>query len=81
MPKLASINKSKLLKIYKKCVYCNSKDDLTVEHIILKSKAKEYKLPYRKINSEGNLVVACRKCNEEKGGKIPKLFFLFFHYL
>jgi 5-methylcytosine-specific restriction endonuclease McrA len=51
--------------IYKRdnhtCQYCGSTRDLTIDHIIPKSKGGE--------NTYFNLVVACLKCNTKKGDK------------
>lgn len=47
-----------------KCVYCGSKDELTVDHIIPRSRGGE--------NSWNNLVAACKRCNNVKDNKTPE---------
>lgn len=43
------------------CVYCGMKKDLTIDHIIPKSRGGE--------NNWENLVTCCSKCNKKKGQK------------
>ena len=43
------------------CQYCGSKDNLTVDHVIPKSKGG--------VSSWDNLVTACSKCNNKKDNK------------
>lgn len=55
-------------RIYKrdnfKCVYCGSKKDLTLDHVIPKSKGGT--------NEWTNLVTCCTKCNFAKADKTPE---------
>jgi len=55
-------------RIYKRdgheCVYCGSKRDLTLDHVIPKSKGGG--------NEWTNLVTSCFKCNLKKGSKTPE---------
>lgn len=44
-----------------KCVYCNNKNNLTIDHLIPKSKGGQ--------NTWENLVTCCHKCNVKKGDK------------
>lgn len=44
------------------CAYCNSTKDLTLDHVIPKSKGG--------LNTWTNLVTACFKCNSRKGDKL-----------
>ena len=44
------------------CVYCSSKENLTLDHIIPKSKGG--------LNTWENLVTACRECNRKKDDKM-----------
>lgn len=46
-----------------KCGYCESKIDLTIDHIIPKSRGGE--------NTWKNLVTCCRKCNNKKDNRTP----------
>jgi 5-methylcytosine-specific restriction endonuclease McrA len=47
-----------------KCVYCGSRDNLTMDHVIPRSKGGR--------DSWHNLVSACQKCNTEKGDRTPE---------
>lgn len=42
-----------------KCAYCNSEEDLTIDHIIPQSKGGK--------NTKNNVVCACKSCNLQKG--------------
>ncbi|WP_051331003.1 HNH endonuclease [Aneurinibacillus terranovensis] len=46
------------------CRYCDSKIDLTLDHIYPESRGGEATMD--------NLVVACRSCNSKKGSKTPE---------
>lgn len=54
--------------IYKRddyeCQYCGSKNDLTIDHVIPKSKGGQ--------NTWENLVACCTSCNLKKGDKLLK---------
>ena len=54
-------------KIYKRdnheCVYCGSKKNLTVDHILPKSRGGS--------NTWTNLITCCSNCNRQKGDKTP----------
>ena len=60
--------KLKRERIYKrdgwKCVYCESKRNLTIDHVIPKSRGGG--------NSWQNLVTCCGSCNSKKGDKTPQ---------
>ncbi len=47
-----------------KCGYCPSKDNLTVDHILPKSRGGGY--------TWENLVACCRRCNNKKDNKTPE---------
>jgi hypothetical protein len=47
-----------------RCVYCNSNKDLTLDHVLPRSRGGE--------NSWGNLVTCCSKCNGKKDDMTPK---------
>jgi 5-methylcytosine-specific restriction endonuclease McrA len=47
-----------------KCLYCGSTVNLTVDHVIPKSRGGE--------DSWENLVTACIKCNNKKGSRTPE---------
>lgn len=46
------------------CVYCGSREDLTLDHVMPKSRGGK--------TSWDNLVAACRKCNARKGDFTPE---------
>jgi 5-methylcytosine-specific restriction endonuclease McrA len=48
----------RLISIYDECIYCGSKDNLVIEHIVPLSKGGETKFD--------NLALACYKCNDRK---------------
>ncbi len=54
-------------RIYKrdnyKCVYCGSKNNLTLDHVLPKSRGGK--------NEWANLVTSCSKCNIKKSNKTP----------
>lgn len=47
-----------------RCVYCGSKDALTIDHVLPKSMGGR--------DSWENLVTACQKCNAKKGNMTPE---------
>ena len=47
-----------------KCLYCGVKKDLTIDHVIPKSRGG--------LNTWENLVTCCHKCNKKKGQKTPE---------
>lgn len=47
-----------------KCVYCSDKDDLTIDHVLPRSRGGA--------SSWSNLVTACRRCNSKKGNNLPE---------
>jgi hypothetical protein len=73
------LNKLKInrQRIYKRdnheCVYCGSKKNLTIDHIIPKSKGGE--------NTWLNLVTSCSSCNRLKGDRTPEQANLKMRYL
>ena len=46
------------------CVYCGSREDLTCDHVIPRSRGGR--------TSWTNIVAACSSCNLKKGGRLPK---------
>jgi len=46
------------------CVYCGSKRNLTIDHVVPKSKGGN--------NTWANLVTCCSPCNRKKGDKTPE---------
>jgi 5-methylcytosine-specific restriction endonuclease McrA len=63
--RLIRVNRS---RIYKRdnhqCVYCDSKKQLTLDHVIPKSRGGS--------NDWTNLVTCCFKCNLKKGNRTPE---------
>lgn len=55
-------------RLYKRdnyeCVYCGSKKNLTIDHILPKSRGGE--------NSWLNLITCCSSCNRKKGDRTPE---------
>lgn len=47
-----------------KCQYCGIKDELTIDHVIPKSRGGQ--------DTWENLVTACSSCNHKKGNRTPK---------
>ena len=60
---------------YDRCVYCNSPDADTIDHVIAHSKwalfGKKRVIAY----CNSNLVPCCDKCNNEKGDMLPSEWF------
>ena len=57
------------------CQYCNtpiSKDKLTIDHVIPKSRFIEFNLPKKYLNSWENVVSCCQTCNVKKDNKTPE---------
>ena len=62
------------------CVYCGSKDNPCVDHLIPLSKCKKDPESLKHYNSISNLAIACRSCNQRKGEFLPEdLGFTFFN--
>jgi len=51
------------------CVYCGSKDNITMDHIIPISRAGVDPRVIELLDSDDNCVPACRKCNSSKGDR------------
>ena len=47
-----------------KCVYCSSNDNLTIDHVLPRSRGGS--------TSWSNLVTACKSCNSKKGDFLPE---------
>lgn len=59
-----SLNKQNLFKRDKyKCGYCESKEDLTIDHIVPRSRGGK--------NTWENLVTCCSSCNRKKDNRTP----------
>lgn len=69
------MNKKKIHKLYRKCVYCNSQENLTIDHVVPIYQRRIYGLQLREIHNYGNLVSACKDCNDEKSHKTLEEFF------
>ena len=57
------------------CQYCGSKcarSDLTIDHVIPKSRRKEFNLTIEEIGAWNNVVCACQECNVTKGNRTPE---------
>lgn len=53
------------------CVYCGSDVELTIDHVVPKSRAYELRIKFRLLDNPSNRVIACRSCNQEKGNMLP----------
>ena len=59
------INRNRIFKRDNhQCVYCGSKRNLTIDHVVPKSKGGN--------NTWTNLVTCCSPCNRKKGDKTPE---------
>ena len=64
-PKKISVSKNRIMKRDKfRCVYCGSQRQLTIDHVIPKSKGGQ--------NTWSNMVTCCSKCNCKKGNRTPE---------
>lgn len=55
-----------------KCQYCAKSTDLTLDHVIPKSRASDFKMSRKEINSWENITTCCKKCNNSKDNKTPE---------
>ena len=63
--KSLKINRQRIFKRDEyKCAYCDSQKNLTIDHILPKSRGGE--------NSWTNLITCCRNCNRYKDNKTPE---------
>jgi len=59
-----------------RCVYCGSGElPLTTDHVVPLSRWIDFRIKRRILDNKSNRVVACRKCNNEKGNMSPKEWF------
>jgi 5-methylcytosine-specific restriction endonuclease McrA len=61
--------RQKIHQEYGECVYCGSRDKLTIEHIVSKSNRIAYGMTESELKSPENIVVACKSCNTLKGDR------------
>jgi 5-methylcytosine-specific restriction endonuclease McrA len=57
------------------CQYCRvqvPKDKLTIDHIIPKSRRREFYLTPREVNGWSNIVTSCQACNTFKDDRTPE---------
>ncbi|GIW43435.1 MAG: hypothetical protein KatS3mg077_0717 [Candidatus Binatia bacterium] len=66
---------AKHTKMRTRCVYCGSQSELTVDHVIPISRWRDFRLPRRVLDNKSNKVVACKRCNHEKGNLAPREWF------
>lgn len=58
-----------------KCQYCGkafSRKELTIDHIIPKSRKTDFNMTMEEIRAWTNITTACAKCNMKKGNKTPE---------
>jgi len=63
---------TKSRKKKQRCVYCGSEGPLTVDHVVPISRWREFGVQRRVLDNKSNRVLACRRCNAEKGNMSPK---------
>ena len=63
------------LKVKPMCVYCGAEDTLTIDHVVPLSRWREFGIARRVLDNKSNRVLACRKCNLEKGKLSPRAWF------
>ena len=61
---IALSRKNVLIRDHHSCTYCGARDDLTIDHILPRSKGGE--------RSWTNLTTACATCNKRKGNELLK---------
>jgi len=57
------------------CQYCKtqiSKENLTIDHVIPRSRREEFNLTPQQLEDWGNVVAACQICNSIKDNKTPE---------
>jgi len=54
-----------------RCQYCGGEENLTLDHVIPRSRKDEFRLDHG-INSWENCVTACLSCNLRKGDRLPE---------
>ncbi len=57
------------------CAYCGSTDTLTTDHVVPISRWREFGVKRRVLDNQSNRVLACLKCNAEKGSLTPREWF------
>jgi 5-methylcytosine-specific restriction endonuclease McrA len=64
-PKKIPLNRQNILKRDNSiCQYCGTNSDLTLDHVIPKSRGG--------LSDWSNLITACKKCNSKKGDRTPE---------
>ncbi len=58
-----------------RCVYCGSEGPLTVDHVVPIGFWRQYGVRRRVLDNKSNRVLACARCNREKGGMSPREWF------
>ena len=59
----------------RRCVYCGSQGPLTVEHVVPLSRWRDFGIKRRVLDNKSNRVLACARCNAEKGNMSPQKWF------
>jgi hypothetical protein len=58
-----------------RCQYCDkklSKKEITIDHVVPRSRQQEFKMSHEQINSWTNLVSCCQSCNVLKDDRTPE---------
>lgn len=54
------------------CYYCGRSEELTVDHVVPLSRAREYRMRRSVLDNPSNRVPCCRECNQAKGNMSPR---------
>jgi 5-methylcytosine-specific restriction endonuclease McrA len=57
------------------CVYCGSTHKITIDHVVPISQWRKFGVKRRVLDNKSNKVLACLKCNAEKGSMSPQEWF------
>ena len=57
------------------CVYCGGEGPLTIDHVVPISRWRDFGVRRKVLDNKSNRVLACAKCNAEKGSMSPKEWF------
>lgn len=57
------------------CIYCGRTGSLSIDHVVPLSRWKEFGVRRRVLDNDSNRVLACLKCNGQKGMMSPREWF------
>jgi len=67
--------RSRKRKSKQRCVYCGGDGPLTIDHVVPISRWREFGVKRRVLDNKSNRVIACVRCNAEKGAMSPREWF------